>query len=186
MYLLDNLIADHRADEAERWLKRYGALEQANPVMKEVYRAHIALARFDEPTADGIMEALLAEQPENDAVLFEAAQYYAAKADYKKAIDIYERAFAADTRRPRFQDALMGIADIYEIMGDYANAAKTWGRIVDLLENEWGLSEETDSSVTDAKRAAARQRIRGGGRACSGEKGKEGEKKMGGKEEGGR
>lgn len=156
MYLLDNLIADHRADEAERWLELYCKLEKAHPVMKQVYRAYIALARFDEPTADGIMEALLAQQPENDAVLFETAQYYAAKADYKKAINIYERAFAADTKRPRFQDALMGIADIYEIMGDYANAAKTYERIIDLLENEWGLTEETDSSVTLAKKEKAR------------------------------
>ena len=156
MYLLDNLIADHRADEAERWLARYCKLAAAHPVMKEVYRAYIALARFDEPAADKIMEALLAGQPDDDAVLFEAAQYYAAKADYKKAIDIYERAFAADTRRPRFQDALMGIADIYEIMGDYANAAKTCDRIIDLLENEWGLTEETDSSVTAAKKEKAR------------------------------
>ena len=156
MYLLDNLIADHRADEAERWLDRYCTLEKAHPIMKQVYRAYIALARFDEPTADGIMEALLARQPDNDAVLFETAQYYAAKADYRKAIDTYERAFAADTRRPRFQDALMGIADIYEIMGDYANAAKTYDRIIDLLEQEWGLAEETDSSVTAAKKEKAR------------------------------
>ncbi len=156
MYLLDNLIADHRADEAERWLDRLCAMEKASPVMKKVYRAHIALARFDEPAADGIMEALLAEQPENDAVLFETAQYYAAKADYEKAIACYERAFAVDPRRPRFQDALMGIADICEIMGDNAKAAKTYDRIVDLLENEWGLSEETDSAVTAAKREKAR------------------------------
>gem|GEM_PF-6472597 len=50
----------------------------------------------------------------------------------------------------------MGIADIYEIMGDYANAAKTYDRIIDLLENEWGLTEETDSSVTTAKKEKAR------------------------------
>lgn len=156
MYLLDNLIADHRADEAERWLDRYCTLEQAHPVMKRVYRAYIALARFDEPAGDQIMEDLLAEQPDNDAVLFETAQYYAAKADYKKAIDIYERAFAADPKRPRFQDPLMGIADIYEVMGDWANAAKTYDRIIDLLENEWGLTEETDSGVTWAKKEKAR------------------------------
>ena len=156
MYLLDNLLADHRADEAERLLDRYCALENAHPIMKRVYRAYIALARFDEPTGDQIMEGLLAEQPDNDAVLFEAAQYNAAKADYKKAIEIYERAFAADAKRPRFQDALMGIADIYEIMGDYANAAKTYDRIIDLLENEWGLTEETDSAVTVAKKEKAR------------------------------
>ncbi len=156
MYLLDDLIADHRDDEAERWLERFCKLEKANPVMKRVYRARIALARFDEPAADRIMEELLAEQPDNDAVLFETAQYYAAKCNYEKAIDCYERAFAADPRRPRFQDALMGIADIYEIMGDYANAAKTRDRIIDLLENEWGLTEETDSSVTAAKKEKAR------------------------------
>jgi transcriptional regulator with XRE-family HTH domain len=156
MYLLDNLIADHRAEEAERWLDRFCAIEKANPVMKRVYRAYIALARFDETAGDQIMEDLLAEQPDNDTVLFEAAQYYAAKADYKKALNIYERAFATDTRRPRFQDALMGIADIYEIMGDYVNAAKTYDRIIDLLENEWGLTEETDSSLTVAKQEKAR------------------------------
>lgn len=156
MYLLDNLIADHRADEAERWLDRYCALEGAHPVMRQVYRAYIALARFDEPTADRIMEELLAQRPEDDAALFEGAQYYAAKCDYKRAIDCYERAFAADTRRPRFQDALMGIADIHEIMGDYAGAAKTYDRILDLLENEWGLSEETDSSVTVARQERER------------------------------
>ena len=156
MYLLDNLIADHRADEAERWLDQFCALEKANPVMKRVYRAYIALARFDEASADKIMEDLVAEQPGNDMVLFEAAQYYAGKADYKKAICIYEKAFAADTRRPRFQDALTGIAVIYEIMGDYANAAKTYDRIIDLLENKWGMSEETSSSVTAAKKEKAR------------------------------
>ena len=156
MYLLDNLIADHRADEAERWLERYASLEKANPVMKRVYQAYIALARFDEPSADRIMEDLLAEQPENDAVLFETAQYYAAKCNYEKAIDCYERAFAADLRRPRFTDALMGIADIYEIMGDYANAAKTCDRLLDLLEHEWGFTEETASSVAEAKREKAR------------------------------
>ena len=156
MYLLDNLIADHRADEAEKWLDRYCALEKAHPVMKRVYRAYIALARFDEPAADRIMEELLAEQPENDAVLFEAAQYYAAKCSYERAIDCYERAFAADCRRPRFQDALMGIADIREIMGDYAGAARTYDRILDLLQNEWGLTEETDSSVTVARKEKER------------------------------
>jgi transcriptional regulator with XRE-family HTH domain len=156
LYLLDNLIADHRADEAEQWLERYNTLAQAHPVMKRVYPAYIALARFDEPAADQIMEQLLAEQPDNDAVLFEVAQYYAAKCSYKKAITCYERAFAADQRRPRFQDALMGIAEIYEIMGDYANAAKTYDRILALLEGEWGLSEQTDSSVAEAKRERAR------------------------------
>ena len=50
----------------------------------------------------------------------------------------------------------MGIADIYEVMSDYANAAKTYDRILELLEGEWGLTEETGSSVTAAKKERAR------------------------------
>ena len=153
MYLLDNLITDHRADEAECWLDRYCALEGAHPVMKRVYRAYIALARFDEPSADKMMEDLLAEAPEDSAVLFEAAQYYAAKCDYEKAVDCYERSFAVDTRRPRFQDALMGIADICQIKGDYRKAAATYDRIINLLQNEWGLTEEVELQQAEKERA---------------------------------
>jgi transcriptional regulator with XRE-family HTH domain/LmbE family N-acetylglucosaminyl deacetylase len=58
-YLLDNLIADHRADEAEAVLARVCALKDTRPVINQVYRAHIALARFDEPAADRIIEELL-------------------------------------------------------------------------------------------------------------------------------
>lgn len=153
-YLFDNLLADHRADEAERLLERYAALPDVNPVHVGVYRAHIALARFDEPTADRIMEELGEQYPEDFVYLFEAAQYYAAKCDYDRAIALYEHSFEAETRRPRFTDELMAIAEIWEIRGDYRRAAETWGRIVDLLENEWGLTEEVE--LQQARREQAR------------------------------
>jgi len=144
LYLLDNLLADHRSDEAERYLDRLCALKDSNPVMNQIYRAHIALARFDEPTADGIVERLIEAHPDDSVCLFEAAQYYAEKCSYQKAIDCYERSFAVTKRKPRFQDELMGIADIYQIMGDYRKAAETYDRIIDLLQNEWGMTEETE------------------------------------------
>ncbi len=143
LYLIDNLLADHRADEAEKYLERASRLPDARPGMVRVYRAHIALARFDEKTADGIIEDLVVTHPEDFACLFEAAQYYAKKCNYAKAIELYERSFEKETRRPRFTDELMGIADIYEIMGEYGKAAGTYDRIIDLLENEWGFTEDT-------------------------------------------
>ena len=48
----------------------------------------------------------------------------------------------------------MAIRDIHKIRGDYAKAAETQGRIVDLLENEWGMTEEDD--VKNAKAEQAR------------------------------
>ena len=154
MYLIDNLIVDHRADEAEEALKKYRALEDANQVMAEAYRAYIALARFNEPEADRIMEELGKTKGDDDTYLFEAAQYYARKCDYQKAIGFYERAFSQDPRRPRFTDALMGIQEIYEIQGEYGKAAETCDRIIDLLENEWGMTEDT--ALIDARNEKAR------------------------------
>ena len=152
-YLLDNLIADHRTEEAEAVLRRASALPDARPVVVQVYRAHIALARFDAPGADRIMEEMTAGHGDDPVCLFEAAQYYAAKCDYEKAIAYYERSFAAETRRPRFQDELQGIADIYQIMGEYRKAAETYGRIIDLLENEWGFTEEVALQQAKNKKA---------------------------------
>ena len=48
----------------------------------------------------------------------------------------------------------MAIADIYEIRRDYRKAAETWGRIISLLENEWGMTEETE--LQEAKKKQAR------------------------------
>ena len=153
-YLLDNLLADHRADEAEIVLEQASRLPDARPVMVQVYRAHIALARFDAATADRIMEELADAHPDDTVCLFEAAQYYAKKADYPKAIALYEQSFEKEDRRPRFTDELMAIADIYEIMGEYRKAAETYDRIIDLLENEWGFTEDT--GLKQAKEEKAR------------------------------
>lgn len=141
-YLIENLIADRRTAEAEECLARLRTMKDAEPHLLEVYRAHIALARFDEQGADRIIEELLRNNPDNWICLFEAAQYYAGKCEYEKAIDCYERSYANEPRKPRYIDNYQGIADIYEIMGNYEKAADTYGRTIDLLQNEWGMNEE--------------------------------------------
>ena len=159
LYLLDNLIADHRVAEAEETLEKLKKLPDADPVMTEVYRAYIALARYDEPAADAIIEALRKDHENDSAFLFEAAQYYARKCDYDCAIAHYELSFEKETRHPRFMDELHGISEIYEIRGDYQKAAETWDRIAELLEQEWGMTEETE--LTHARKESARLRAKG-------------------------
>ena len=39
-------------------------------------------------------------------------------------------------------------------MGDYRKAAETYDRIIDLLKDEWGMTEETELKDTESKRAA--------------------------------
>ena len=154
VFLFDNLLADHRAEEAERLLEKYESLPGVSPVHVGVCRACIALARFDERTADRIMETLQKKYPDDFVCLFEAAQYYARKCDYDKAVALYERSYELQTRRPRFQDELMAITEISEIRGDYRKAAETCDRIIDLLEKEWGMTEEAE--LMHARREKAR------------------------------
>ncbi len=148
-FLIDNLIADHRTAEAREYVETCSRLPAHKPFLLEVYRAHIALAEYDEKTADGIMEAALEKYGEVSGFLFESAQYYAKKCDYEKAIDFYERSWESEEgQKPRFTDALQGIALIYEIQGDREKAAATYDRWIRCLREEWGFAAD-DRAVLD-------------------------------------
>ena len=151
-YLIDNLLADHRTKEAARYLEAFAKLPAHRPFMVAVYRAHIALAEYDEARADAIMEKAVAEFGQESGILFEAAQYYARKCEYDRAVGFYEASFAAETERPRFTDALEGIAMIHEIQGDNQKAAQAFDRILDCLRNEWGMTDETAVHEAEAER----------------------------------
>ena len=143
-YLLDNLIADHRTEEALGYLDKMSTLKDANPVLNQVYRARIVLAGFDAATASDIIDKLVNEHPDDSVCLFEAAQFYAIKCDYQKAIGLYELSYEKETRHPKFIDELQAISEIYEIQGDYKKAAKTYDRIIESMKNDWGLKEEVE------------------------------------------
>lgn len=159
--LLDNLIADHRTEEAEQALAKYVKLEKADRALAQIYKARIALARFDKPEADRIIEQMAEENADNPTYLFEAAQYYALQCDYPKAIEYYEKSFEKETRRPRFTDELHGIQEIYKIMGDYRLAAKTADRIVELLEKDWGMTEHVELKNAQNERARLLEKAEG-------------------------
>ena len=140
-YLIDNLLADGRAVEAELYLTEFSRLPSANPVMIDVYKAYIALANYDVKVADEIIARCVADHPDDSGYLFEAAQYYARRCDYDKAIELYERSWAVD-KAPRYTDALYGIAMIHKIRGDKNGALSVYDRILECLRNEWGYSIE--------------------------------------------
>jgi transcriptional regulator with XRE-family HTH domain len=142
-YLMDNLLADHRTAEAKDCLVKIKALVGTNHALIPTYEAHIALCEFDETKADAIIEKAVEQFGDDSGHLFEAAQYYARKCDYEKAIELYERSWAAEEdEKPRFWDALQGIATINKILGRTNEAEKTYDRILDCLKNEWGYSED--------------------------------------------
>ncbi len=151
-YLIDHLIADHRTKEAEEYLQIYQTLPAHKPFMVSIYQAHIALADFNAQKADHYIEEAIKKYSNESGFLFEVAQYYARKCDYAKAIDFYEQSWKmGETSKPRFTDALHGIAKIYGIMGNKEKLAQTYDRILDSLQIEWGLSDD-DKVVVETKR----------------------------------
>lgn len=149
-YLIDNLLADRRTKEAAHYTDIVEKLLACNPVVPPTYRAHIALLECDMQKADQIMEEAVQKLKENPGILFEAAQYYAITCRYDKAIALYEEAWAGEEahHKPRYTDALSGMAIIYEIRGDYENAVKTQERLLDCLKTEWGYTDEAPVQET--------------------------------------
>ena len=159
LYLIDNLIADNRIDDAEEYLKNYVQLDNYNKIMADVYPAYFALGRYDEKKGDEIILGLLKKHENDSAYLFEIAQYYAKKGDYDKALEYYEDSFEKDEERPRFQDALMAQSRIYEIKGDYVKAAEVAWRIIELLKNEWKITEGNEYQEAIKERDRLQDRI---------------------------
>lgn len=162
-YLLDNLIADHRTKEAADYLKKLAEFPTFRPYKVPVYEAAIALAEYDEEKADGIIEKALVDYPDETGIMYEAAQYFASKCDYERAIHYYETYFAAEEmNKPRYTDALESIADIYEIIGDYEKAVDTRERILGVLKYEWGFCEETIIRKTENDIESLKRKILNG------------------------
>ncbi len=151
-YLIDNLIADRRTAEAREYLKKLKQLKDHKPFMILVYMAHIALAEFDEPAADALIDGAFEKFGEDGGFLFEAAQYHARKCEYDDAIELYEASFESE-KKPRYIDALSGIAAIYEIRGEYEKAAETQDRIIAVLKDEWGFTDELRVKEAENERA---------------------------------
>ena len=151
MYLIDNLIADHRTKEAEQYLEEYAKLPAARPFMLPVYRAYIALAEYDAARADAIMEKAKDNFGSDPGFLFEMAQYHARKGDYRKAIEYYERSWETEQEKPRYTDALDAICIIYEILGEKDLAIAACDRLLTALIEEWGY-ERDHAPVLEAQK----------------------------------
>lgn len=148
--VMDNLLADHRAKEAAEYLAVYRTLPAHRPFLVPVYEAYIALAEYDAKKADAIMEEAEARFGDDKGFLFEKGQYHARKCDYEKAIEYYERSWDGD-KRPRYTDALQGIAIIYEILGNKEKAIETYDRMIACIKEEWGYAD-SDAAVIEVER----------------------------------
>ena len=152
--VMDNLIADHRTNEAVEYLAVYKTLPAHKPFLVPIYQASIALAEYDKPKADAIMEEAEKQFGDHTGFLFEKAQYHARNCEYARALEYYEKSWELD-EKPRFTDALQGIAIIYEILGNTQRALDTYDRMITCIKEEWNYTDDV-AAVLEVEREKKR------------------------------
>ncbi|MBQ2248868.1 MAG: hypothetical protein II326_01715, partial [Clostridia bacterium] len=89
---------------------------------------------------------------EHGGFLLESAQYHARKCEYEKAIAFYEAYWRAEEgNKPRYTDALEGIAVIYTILGEKQKVIETYDRMIACIKDEWGYKAD-DAAVVEVER----------------------------------
>ena len=138
MYLMDELIADGRLEEADALI---GPLSRtAAPCRLMMYEGEISWARGDHDQAFHIWERMCKEDSDNWLVYAYLGDRLARDSRYEEAVRSYEKAFSLQPL-PRYVDQPECIAHICEINGQYEKAIRYWEEVVRVLVEEWKVAE---------------------------------------------
>jgi transcriptional regulator with XRE-family HTH domain len=144
LFLMDNLIADHRTKEASKYLSAYAQLTDHNAVLVPVYEAYIAFAEYRADDGWKAVDKLEQDYPDDCDAIFEVAGIYANNARYEEALDRYkklQKIYKADHKEHVCIDHLHAQAQIYEILGKYEDAVDYVNQEIQFLRDEWNITE---------------------------------------------
>ncbi len=138
LWLMGELIADGRLDEAEAACDAMSALDKSCRV--PFYRGMIAWARGEHPKAEAIWEKMLSDHGEDWLTYACMADAMAYACRYDEAIDLYKKAFTLQPS-PKYCDAQITAAHIYEIQGNFDAAIASCYEQLEVIKNEWHITE---------------------------------------------
>lgn len=138
LFLLDNLIADFRIQEAKEILKKYEQLQGKPEYKVMIYNLYLLIAEGKEEEAQNSIEQIILNFGQNAKMWFDLADFMAKRCRYDEAIEYYEKSFKL-WEKPRYVDSLEAIAHIYEIQGMYSEAMLTWKRIIEVIKEEFDI-----------------------------------------------
>ena len=136
--LIDELIAAHRLDEAERVILQ---MEKNVTTLRPMfYKGYLLWVKNEKEQAKKQWSDMLAEHGKEwlgYALLGDCMANYC---EYKKAIQYYEKSLELQ-EKPRYTDSQIAIAMIYEIVGDKKEAIKSWEKVLNILMTEHNITE---------------------------------------------
>lgn len=138
LWLMDELIADYRLDEAESACTAMSAID--NSCRVPFYQGRIAWVRGEHEKAEFIWKKMLLDHS-NDWLSYACmadAMAYACR--YDESITYYKKAFELQPS-PKYSDAQITAAHIYEIQEKYDEAIASLYEQLEVLKNEWNITE---------------------------------------------
>ena len=140
LWLLDNLIADGRLDEAEQVvtaLERFG-----DSFHIPLYRGQIASIRGDLPAAETYWQDMKDKWPDNWAIWSCVADCYVKICRYDEAVEHYLKAAELEPV-PRYIDNWASIAEIRKIQKCYADAADAYDMVAEIQIRDANMAEDS-------------------------------------------
>lgn len=152
LWLLDELIADNRVDEAETFLHRLAVLDSSCRV--PLYEGKILWARGEHSRALKTWETMAAQFSGDWLAQSCMADCLAHVGRYDEAIPYFQKAMELQPS-PRYTDSPVSIALIYEIQHKYPEAIRSWEDVIRICKEEWHFVEG-EEAIERPKREIAR------------------------------
>ena len=138
LWLTDNLIADHRLAEARKTVEKMRSIKETYHY--PLYLGWIAYADGRHDEAEEIWQEITDRDPDNWITWFVRADTYAHRAMYDEAIAMFREGIKRQ-KAPRFTDGEDSIAQISMIKGDYESAIKAYENVIEILRDDWKITE---------------------------------------------
>lgn len=136
MWLLDNLIDDHRLKEARIWLEKLAAVDHT--FRTPLYRYLIAAAAGENDEAAKYLRKLENMEDQEWCWAVSLGDICTMRQEYDQAIAWYRRGQEMQPS-PKFTDSATSIAHICEIRGNKNGAIEAYREVLRLLRDEWGV-----------------------------------------------
>lgn len=134
LWLMDQLLADHRYDEASDYLTQMAQID--NTFRTPLYRGHIAWLSGKQEEAEAIWQQMCKDHEQDwltwlsiGDCMARAGRFQEARQHYRKALEIQPA--------PQYVDALESIAQLYEREGNYRAAISAWEEELRILATQW-------------------------------------------------
>jgi len=132
--IIENLLDDERYDEAGPYIERIRTV--AKNYQYEIYMGDVMFGKGRHQEAVEYWNAAVAHFPDTWQAYFSRADRLKKLGRYEEALADYEKCFTIQ-KPPRITDGLHSMAQLHELIGDYAGAIADRERLIRCLNEEY-------------------------------------------------